>query len=121
MGHSFPEGQVLALMIGSILYGLNLVTVWLTLQRLFRERGNWKRGWDINFPMTAVVIVLFMASTANLALQVALVMRMLSQSRPEDFRMERSKIIVAQVCSPVLFCVVASVNVRPFIGYPVDS
>ncbi|XP_006464046.1 hypothetical protein AGABI2DRAFT_120843 [Agaricus bisporus var. bisporus H97] len=107
MGHSFPEGQVLALMIGSILYGLNLVTVWLTLQRLFRERGNWKRGWDINFPMTAVVIVLFMASTTNLALQVALVMRMLSQSRPEDFRVERSKIIVAQAILLILETIIA--------------
>ncbi|EKM76885.1 hypothetical protein AGABI1DRAFT_130900 [Agaricus bisporus var. burnettii JB137-S8] len=106
MGHS-PGGEVLALMIGSVLYGLNLVTVWLSIQRLFRERGNWKRGLDINLPMAAVVIVLFMASTTNLALQVTLVMRNLSQSPPEDFLMERSRTIVAQAILLILETIIA--------------
>ncbi|KAF7761579.1 hypothetical protein Agabi119p4_9571 [Agaricus bisporus var. burnettii] len=107
MDYAPPGGRELALMIGSILYGLNLVTVWLSLERLFRERSNWKRSRDINLPMTAVVILLFMASTTYLALQVALEMRDLSQSRPEDSRMERSRIMVAQALLLVLETIIA--------------
>ncbi|EKM76864.1 hypothetical protein AGABI1DRAFT_130881 [Agaricus bisporus var. burnettii JB137-S8] len=107
MDYAPPGGRELALMIGSILYGLNLVTVWLSLERLFRERSNWKRSRDINLPMTAVVILLFMASTTYLALQVALEMRDLSQSRPEDFRMERSRIMVAQALLLVIETIIA--------------
>lgn len=121
MGLSLRECRLPALMIASILYGFNVVTFCLSLQRLFGGRGDRKRGRDINFPLAAVVIVLFMSSTTSLALHLTLVMReymFLSQSspHPEEFERKRRTIVVAKVCALVYYvvCSVASIDVGPY-------
>jgi hypothetical protein len=56
--------------------------------------------------MAAVVITLFVSSTASLALQLAHVMQgysFLIAARPDDFQLERNKIDVAKVCSSYFF------------------
>lgn len=106
MGFSDREARLPALMVASFLYGLNLITFFIILQRLFGGTGGRRCSRGIHFPMTMVVILLFIASSVHLALQLALVMRgyvYFSQSRGDDFQMERRKFIISQVCSLTLF------------------
>ena len=100
---SYYEARLSALTLTSMLYGLNLITFFLSLQRLFRGRDG-KRDRRIHFPMTMVVILLFICSTTVLGLQLALVMRSymyLLQSREDDFETERRAFILSQVSFPL--------------------
>jgi hypothetical protein len=59
-----------ALMVESVLYGIFLVTFFACLQRLLWKKDTWKPACDINFWFLSFVILLFIFSSLNQALEL---------------------------------------------------
>jgi hypothetical protein len=70
MGELNSAAQLpIALMFESIFYGIFLITFFSCLQHLLWKQGTWKDAYDINFKLLSVVIVLFVSSSLNQALE----------------------------------------------------
>jgi hypothetical protein len=58
-----------ALMVESIFHGICLITFFACIQRLLWKKDGWKRVSDINFRLLSVVLVLFVSSSLDQALE----------------------------------------------------
>jgi hypothetical protein len=70
MAPSFPitEAELTGSFTESVLWGFHIVTLGFCMQTLLRSKNQWKSSRDINWPMVAVSLALFINASFDVLL-----------------------------------------------------